>query len=82
MKCSLLLCVGFFLISCNFLMNLLMMDVEYPLYQYESFIRIYLPILFQSASCKFFQETLKDKLGDGRCGKDTYDNEYDIMEPY
>jgi len=25
---------------------------------------------------------LKDKLGGGRCGKDKYDNDYDIMEPY
>ena len=53
-------------------MNLLMMDVEYPLYQYESFIRIYLYIFLQSSSCKYFKETLKDELGDRSCGKDKY----------
>jgi hypothetical protein len=30
----------------------------------------------------YLKETLKDKLGGGRCGKDKYDNDYDIMEPY
>ena len=79
---NLWLCVGFFPYPLHFFMNHLVMDIEGPLYQYQTCNRIYLCILLHYASCKYLKETFKDKLGSGRCGKDKYDNDYyyDIME--
>jgi len=76
MKCNLWLCVGFSLIHCTFFYEPLIPTVPIWVIYWNLLTHI------QSASCKYFKEILKDKLGGERCGKGKYDNDYDIVEPY